>query len=167
VTPHDLLDTNIIIHIRRSRPPAVQARFRALQHGDAAMSVVTYGELQFGVAKSQDPGAAAQTLEELVTLVPVLTLSASAGDTYGVLRATLQRRGELIGNNDLWIAAHALAEGLTLVTNHERDDPGASIARSTPATSSTEADLRSSRRHESQRLRGGRVRPAPGFDEAP
>lgn len=121
MTPRYLLDTNIIIHIRRSRPPAVLARFRALQHGDAAMSVVTYGELQFGVAKSQDPAAAAQTLEELVTLVPVLALSASAGDTYGALRATLQRRGEFIGNNDLWIAAHALAAGLVLVTSNERE----------------------------------------------
>ncbi len=41
--------------------------------------------------------------------------------TYGTMRAQLERKGQMIGNNDLWIAAHAKAAGLTLVTNHERE----------------------------------------------
>lgn len=40
---------------------------------------------------------------------------------FGAIRAELERRGETIGNNDLWIAAHAQAAGLTLVTNNERE----------------------------------------------
>jgi tRNA(fMet)-specific endonuclease VapC len=40
---------------------------------------------------------------------------------YGVIRADLQRTGQVIGNNDLWIAAHAQATGLILVTNNERE----------------------------------------------
>jgi tRNA(fMet)-specific endonuclease VapC len=32
-----------------------------------------------------------------------------------------ERKGQMIGNNDLWIAAHAKAAGLTLVTNNERE----------------------------------------------
>ena len=46
---------------------------------------------------------------------------AQAGEFYGAIRASLEARGEIIGNNDLWIAAHAKAAGLTLVTNNERE----------------------------------------------
>ena len=30
-------------------------------------------------------------------------------------------KGEMIGNNDLWIAAHAIASGLVLITNDEAE----------------------------------------------
>jgi tRNA(fMet)-specific endonuclease VapC len=121
MTPRHLLDTDIIIHIRRSRPPSVLARFQALPPGSVAMSVITHGELQFGAAKSQTPEAARQTLDELAMIIPVLPLPESVGPVYGQLRADLQRRGEMIGNNDLWIAAHACAAGLVLVTNNARE----------------------------------------------
>ena len=59
--------------------------------------------------------------DRLVALLPVLPLPQAAGDAYGSIRADLERRGEVIGNNDLWIAAHALAAGLTLATNNRRE----------------------------------------------
>ena len=58
--------------------------------------------------------------EELASLVPVLPMNADVAETYGLIRHDLTRRGEIIGNNDLWIAAHALSLDLTLVTNNER-----------------------------------------------
>jgi tRNA(fMet)-specific endonuclease VapC len=48
-------------------------------------------------------------------------MPAEAAREYGALRAEFERRGEIIGNNDLWIAAHARAAGLILVTNNERE----------------------------------------------
>lgn len=53
--------------------------------------------------------------------LPALPLPDRAAETYGFVRAELESRGEMIGNNDLWIAAHAMAEGLTLITNNERE----------------------------------------------
>ena len=44
-----------------------------------------------------------------------------AGEFYGSIRAALEAQGDMIGNNDLWIAAHAKAAGLVLVTNNERE----------------------------------------------
>lgn len=44
-----------------------------------------------------------------------------AADEYGEIRAALEKQGEMIGGNDLWIAAHAKAAGLVLVTNNERE----------------------------------------------
>jgi tRNA(fMet)-specific endonuclease VapC len=65
--------------------------------------------------------AAPTRLSALIDLLPVLPLEKSAGHTYSEIRAELELNGEMIGNNDLWIAAHALAAGLTLVTNNERE----------------------------------------------
>src|SRR6266700_2165572 len=116
-----LLDTNICIYIRRQRPPEVLARFRRLGSGEAVISVITYGELMYGVEKSQFRDQATKQLMELAGLVPVMELPLQAGQFYGTIRASLEAKGETIGNNDLWIAAHARAAGLTLVTNNEHE----------------------------------------------
>jgi tRNA(fMet)-specific endonuclease VapC len=125
-----LLDTNICIYIRRERPPAVLARFQRLKPGEAVLSVITYGELFYGVEKSPSREQAGRRLAELAGLIPAMPLPAQAGEVYGTMRAALEAKGEMIGNNDLWIAAHAKAAGLTLVTNNEREFkrvPGLSI----------------------------------------
>ena len=117
----ELLDTNICIYIRQERPDEVLRRFRKLRPGEAALSVITYGELLYGAAKSEHRVAALEKLRELVRLLPALSLPESAAEAYGAIRARLESKGEMIGNNDLWIAAHAMAVGLTLVTNNERE----------------------------------------------
>ena len=116
-----LLDTNICIYIRQKRPEAVLRRFSGLRPGEAVLSVVTFGELVYGAEKSLQRGQALKRLQELAGLLPVMGLPETAGATYGKLRAELERKGRMIGNNDLWIAAHAKAAGLTLVTNNERE----------------------------------------------
>jgi tRNA(fMet)-specific endonuclease VapC len=116
-----LLDTNICIYIQRQRPEKVLARFQKLEPGDAAISVITWGELLYGVAKSKQRKKTLQLLEEFKTFVPVLPIPETAGNTYGIIRASLESKGKPIGNNDLWIAAHAKAADLTIVTNNERE----------------------------------------------
>ncbi len=117
--PRYLLDTNICIFIVRERPTGVLERFRALRAGDAVISVITYGELRYGAEKSRERARAIEVLDELVTLIPVEDLPLAAGVEYGEIRAVLARQGEMIGNNDLWSAAHARAANLVLVTNDE------------------------------------------------
>jgi tRNA(fMet)-specific endonuclease VapC len=113
-----LLDTNICIHIRQRRPPEVLARFRRLKPGEAVISVITFGELVYGAEKSRFREQATNQLMELASLMPVMELPLQAGRCYGAIRAALEAKGETIGNNDLWIAAHAKAAALTLVTNN-------------------------------------------------
>jgi tRNA(fMet)-specific endonuclease VapC len=55
------------------------------------------------------------------SIIPVLPIPENAGQTYGAIRASLESKGKPIGNNDLWIAAHAKAAALTIVTNNERE----------------------------------------------
>jgi tRNA(fMet)-specific endonuclease VapC len=118
---HYLLDTNICIYIRQERPESVLRRFRKLRPGEAALSVITYGELLYGAAKSSQREAALVRLRELVHWLPALPLPETAAEAYGAIRYELAAKGRMIGNNDLWIAAHAMASGLTLVTNNERE----------------------------------------------
>ncbi|MEN9485682.1 MAG: hypothetical protein RJB37_3562, partial [Pseudomonadota bacterium] len=99
----------------------VRERFARHGAGELAMSVITWGELRFGAEKSQARSRSLADLAELARLIEVVPLPAQVGEHYGRIRATLQRSGQPIGNNDLWIAAHALAEGWTLVTNNERE----------------------------------------------
>jgi tRNA(fMet)-specific endonuclease VapC len=121
VEPRYLLDTNICIYIRQNRPEEVLRRFRKLRPGEAALSVITYGELLYGAAKSTQKAAVLQRLNELAHFLPALPLPETAAEAYGNVRADLELKGEMIGNNDLWIAAHALAAGLVLVTNNEKE----------------------------------------------
>jgi tRNA(fMet)-specific endonuclease VapC len=116
-----LLDTNICIYIQRQRPEKVLTRFQKLKPGDAAISVITWGEMLYGAEKSKQRRKALQLLEEFKSFVPVLPIPETAGNTYGIIRASLESKGTPIGNNDLWIAAHAKAVDLTIVTNNERE----------------------------------------------
>ena len=116
-----LLDTNICIYVRRRKPELVFRHFDKLAPGEAAISVITFGELLYGANKSAEREASLKTLSEFFRLVPALPLPERAGEVYGFIRADLEARGEVIGGNDLWIAAHALASGLTLVTNNEKE----------------------------------------------
>jgi tRNA(fMet)-specific endonuclease VapC len=72
--PRYLLDTNICIYIRQKRPEEVLRRFRKLRPGEAALSVITYGELLYGAEKSAQWVLALERLRELVTLLPALSL---------------------------------------------------------------------------------------------
>ena len=119
--PHFLLDTNICIYIAKQRPPEVLARLEALMSGSVSMSVITFSELLFGANRSQHRQKALDTLEKLSLAIPVLPMDSDAGFHYGQIRAELQKQGTPIGNNDLWIAAHARSQGLVLVTNNERE----------------------------------------------
>ena len=115
-----LLDTNICIYIAKQKPLNVLQRFETMAVGDVAMSMVTYGELLYGAEKSQWAKKSKEKLEALATLIPPLPLSMEVSHHYGLIRSTLEKQGNQIGNNDLWIAAHALALKITLVTNNER-----------------------------------------------
>jgi tRNA(fMet)-specific endonuclease VapC len=116
-----LLDTNICIYIAKRKPPEVLARFESLGAGDVAMSLITYGELLYGAARSSTSSQAVATIRKMIDAVTVLPMEPEVGTHYGTIRAYLTAAGTLIGGNDLWIAAHARASRLTLVTNNESE----------------------------------------------
>lgn len=116
-----LLDTNICIYIAKGQPVAVRERFARHALHELTLSVITVGELRFGAEKSQGRERALATIEQLVQMIQPRPLPLAAAEHYGDIRAALQRQGLPIGNNDLWLAAHARAEGWTLVSNNTRE----------------------------------------------
>jgi len=116
-----LLDTNICIYIAKGQPLAVRHRFAQHAVQELAMSTITVGELRFGAEKSKARARALDTIAQLVQMIQPCALPMAAAEHYGYIQATLQQLGQPIGNNDLWLAAHALAEGWTLVTNNTRE----------------------------------------------
>ena len=116
-----LLDTNICIYIAKGQPLAVRHRFESHTLQELAMSTITVGELRFGAEKSQSRDRALATIAQLVQMIQPCALPMAAAEHYGHVRASLQQQGMPIGNNDLWLAAHALAEGWTLGTNNTRE----------------------------------------------
>ncbi len=116
-----LLDTNICIYIAKAQPPEVRRQFERRALGELAMSAITVGELRFGAEKSQQRERALAVIAQLVRTIQPHPLPLAAAEHYGDIRAVLQKMGQPIGNNDLWLAAHARAEGWTLVTNNTRE----------------------------------------------
>ena len=116
-----LLDTNTCIYIIKRSPEQVMHRFKRLRVGDVGVSAITVCELQFGVANSSQPERNQQALTEFLGPLEVMDFPAPAAATYGEIRAHLQRSGKPIGSYDLLLAAHALHENLTLVTNNLRE----------------------------------------------
>jgi tRNA(fMet)-specific endonuclease VapC len=116
-----LLDTDICSYLRRNDRPRITERFATLDREAVAISVITLGELAFGMAKSANPARAEQGIAWVMRTMQVLPMSPQAARFYGDIRASLSAMGRPIGPNDLWITAHALAENLILVTNNERE----------------------------------------------
>ena len=115
-----LLDTNICIHVINAKPPAVLERFRQYRMGEIGLCSVVAAELAYGVAKS---GSARnrQALEMFLAPLIILPFDDAAVWAYGNLRAELERKGTPIGALDTMIAAHALSQQGTLVTNNTRE----------------------------------------------
>lgn len=116
-----LLDTNICIYIAKRKPLNVLNKFKKLTVGDVAMSTITFGELYYGAKKSHHPEKALNVIENLISLIPALPMPIQAGEFYGKIRSDLEKKGKIIGNNDLWIAAHALTLEVIIVTNNAKE----------------------------------------------
>lgn len=121
MTPRYLLDSDICVSITRGRGAQTRERLEDMRGGEIGLSVVVYGELMAGAHKSANTSLAFSLIAALVSLAPVLPLDINVALIYGELRATLESQGRIIGRNDLWIAAHALAINATLVTNNTRE----------------------------------------------
>jgi tRNA(fMet)-specific endonuclease VapC len=103
-----------------ARPQAVLERFRHYRMGEIGVCSVVAAELAYGVAKS---GSARnrQALEMFLAPLEILPFDEAALWAYGDLRAKLERKGTPIGALDTMIAAHALSQKSTLVTNNTRE----------------------------------------------
>lgn len=115
-----MLDTNIVIYTIKKRPIEALNTFNA-KVGQMCISAVTLAELMHGAEKSAKPDHNLRQVEDFTSRLDVLDYDSGAAAHYGNIRAELERAGEVIGVNDLHIAAHARSESLILVSNNLRE----------------------------------------------
>ena len=112
-----LLDTNTCIAAMRNNPLVVQ-RMAAQSPGDCAISTITGYELYTGVAKCANPAKERSKVDLLLAVLSELPFDADAAREAARIRATLEAQGSMIGPYDVLLAGHAIATGLTLVTDN-------------------------------------------------
>ncbi|MGH8490111.1 MAG: type II toxin-antitoxin system VapC family toxin [Gammaproteobacteria bacterium] len=115
-----MLDTNVVSDI--ARHPNGLAAQRLIEVGAeyAGISIVVACEIRFGLAKS-GTHRLVHRLIQVLAQCETLSLEPPVDEHYADIRNRLERTGRSIGPNDLLIAAHARALGLTLVTDNIRE----------------------------------------------
>ena len=116
-----MLDTNIIAYAKSKRPESVAARLQQYDPLDICISAITMAELEYGASKSSWPEKNRVLLMLFLSEIQVVPFDANAAREYGDIRADLEKRGLIIGGNDMLIAAHAKSLNFTLITNNQRE----------------------------------------------
>ena len=112
-----LLDTNILSDLIRHPGGLVARRVEQVGQKEIFTSIIVAAELRYGCAK-KGSAKLLERVQGLLETIPVLSLDMPTDAQYGLIRAELEAAGQPIGMNDLLIASHALALGLTLVTDN-------------------------------------------------
>ena len=112
-----LLDTDIIIYSWKNNKNVID-NFKLYRNDPKAISVISYGELIHGAQKSQQKNKNIAKVHRLSEIFPVLNITKSIMDTYGLLIADLQKKGKSLDKFDVIIAATAITNGYCLVTNN-------------------------------------------------
>jgi tRNA(fMet)-specific endonuclease VapC len=115
-----LLDTNIVSDLVRNPQGRVAEKIRKVGETQVSTSIIVAAELRYGATKKGSPRLTAQ-LEAVLGALQILPFDAPADSAYGLIRARLEKAGQLIGGNDLLIAAQAIAFGYTIVTDNQRE----------------------------------------------
>lgn len=116
-----ILDTNTCIFVLKNRTNQIRQKFKAVKQ--LCISSVTYGELCYGI-ENGDPNLREERYRQLDIFTQRLLVAPwneDAARHYGHIRAALKKAGNIIGSNDLLIAAHARSLDAILVTNNTKE----------------------------------------------
>ena len=119
--PRYMLDTDSCSYIMKRSNDSLLKRVSKMSTRDLCISVITKAELAYGVKVSPRRERDETALAAFLRYMQVLDFSDDAASHYADIRADLKVRGEMIGANDLFIAAHARSLGLRLITNNVRE----------------------------------------------
>ena len=114
-----LLDTNIVIAMFAGEEEIQERR----QNADKVfLPSPVVGELCYGARKSSRPIENLTRVNRLIQDFRVIPCNLETARWYGIIKDNLRRRGRLIPDNDIWIAAVAMQRGLILVTRDAHFD---------------------------------------------
>ncbi len=116
-----MLDTNMCIYIIKKRPISLLEKFDSIPKNSLCISVVTYAELQYGIERSSSKKMNQAIINDFVSHLTVYLWDMEAARQYGKIRSDLEKDGTPIGNMDLLIAAHAISQKCTIVSNNLKE----------------------------------------------
>lgn len=116
-----MLDTNICIYAIKHKPEQVFVRLQEHNPEDVCISSVTFAELVHGVEKSMAVEKNRLALTLLLSNIEIMSFDSLAAESYGEIRANLEKMGMPIGPLDMMIAGHAKSLGYTVVTNNTKE----------------------------------------------
>ncbi len=108
-----LLDTNIVIAMFANE---VNIEVERQNTGRVFLPSPVIGELYYGERNSDRPIENIARINRLTERIPNISCNLETARWYGIIKNQLRRRGHLIPDNDIWIAAIALQRELILVT---------------------------------------------------
>ncbi|MBO4540953.1 MAG: type II toxin-antitoxin system VapC family toxin [Bacilli bacterium] len=116
-----LLDTNIIIYFMKGNYPKVASRFAKTHRVSIAIPTPAISELEYGARKSGSYEKRMELYGEFCRKFKSVSFDRKAANFYGAIRDDLEKRGLIIGEIDMFIAAIALANHYVLVTHNVRE----------------------------------------------
>ena len=116
-----LLDSNICIYIINQNPKQVVEHIKTLQPHQIKLSAISIAELEYGVSKSRNRENNRTALVHFASAFDIIEFNDKDAEVFGLIRANLERIGQIIGPYDLQIAAQAISRDLILVTNNTKE----------------------------------------------
>lgn len=116
-----MLDTDTCVFVLRRSSARLIDRIQLVPLAHQCISAVTLAELLYGVQVSSKKKANRAAVDMFARHLAILDWTVDAAEHYAEIRADLKKRGQLIGANDLMIAAHARSIGAVVVTNNVKD----------------------------------------------
>ncbi len=116
-----MLDTNACIGVLTGKSHSVVQRMQQIAPERIVLAAVTVAELHFGVHNSADVARSMRMTTKFLAPFRVVAFDTEGASVYGRIRALLKAQGQMIGANDLLIAATAVASEATLVTHNTRE----------------------------------------------
>ena len=116
---HFLIDTNILIY-RLKNLGNVNDNFFKYKDEQMSVSVISYGELIFGAMKSKSVEKNLETVKAIKSIFPLIDINCDIMETFGEIKAYIQKIGKPVDDMDLLISATAISNGMTLVTHNTK-----------------------------------------------
>lgn len=117
MTERYLLDTNALSQLIRDPRGNVGMRLRQVGDSNVFTSIVVACELRYG-ARKRNSALLSERIDRVLSSIHVAPLESGVDVCYAQIRQELESAGRSIGANDLLIAAHALEQSATLVTDN-------------------------------------------------
>jgi len=116
-----ILDTNICAYIIKNKPQSIKEKLQEIElNHTLGLSSIVVGELIYGAKKKGSPNLY-EIILSFVANFRIFDFDKDSAFAYAHIRADLEKKGTIIGSNNLFIAAHAKALQATLVTNNEKE----------------------------------------------